>query len=190
MQTIELTDGTNITTPLLITTLGVKPALGLAEQAGLKIDCGALVVDKNMRTSNTAIYAGGDIVRVLDKATGIMTKSTKWGDAMKQGKVAALNIIGNAKCYEGAFIGYRTSFFGIDFIMGGLIKNYPATYSIIVKKGVDDQGNEFYHKLVLDNSLVKGFLLINDTAQGKRLRTALQDQMPIDVRCFLKRYKQ
>jgi len=54
------------------------------EKAGVKIEKGAIVVDKYMRTSNPRVYAGGDCVLEGMKLTSV---------AALQGEVAAANIL-------------------------------------------------------------------------------------------------
>ena len=54
------------------------------EKAGIKIEKGAIVVDKYMRTSNPRVYAGGDCVSEGMKLTSV---------ADLQGEVAAANIL-------------------------------------------------------------------------------------------------
>lgn len=54
------------------------------EKAGIKIEKGAIVVDKYMRTSNPRVYAGGDCVSEGMKLTSV---------AALQGEVAAANIL-------------------------------------------------------------------------------------------------
>lgn len=184
LQTLVLNNGTSINAQLLVSTVGVRPAFELARDAGLKIEDGAVVVDNSMRTSDPFIFAGGDIVKVYDQGTQMVVKSSKWGDALKQGKIAAQSVVGNVSTYEGAFIGYKTSFFGIDFLMSGFTKNYPTTHTLHVKKCADAYGKEFFHSILMDKYRLKGFVLINNTKQARRLRKALQDQTEFELRNF------
>jgi glutathione reductase (NADPH) len=54
------------------------------EKAGVKIEKGAIIVDKHMRTSNTCIYAGGDCALEGMQLTSV---------AKLQGEIAAANIL-------------------------------------------------------------------------------------------------
>lgn len=188
LEGIELTDGKIIKTALIISTIGVKPNIYLAEQNGLTIKNNALIVDNTMKTSDPSIYAGGDIILIYDKGTNTLIKSCKWGDAVKQGHIAASNILGIEKKYQGSLIGYRTSFFGNTLVMSGLLKNYPTQYKTIEQSGIDDMGKLFYHKIILDNNIIKGFILCNNTQSARRLRRALEDQTPFNHERFLRRY--
>lgn len=56
---LALTNGEKIEADIVLSAIGLKPNLTLAEQAGIKVNRG-IVVDKFLHTSETGIYALGD----------------------------------------------------------------------------------------------------------------------------------
>lgn len=60
---VELTNGEKLETDLLVSAVGLRPRLTLAQSAGLKTNRG-IVVDEYLRTSNPDIYALGDCAEV------------------------------------------------------------------------------------------------------------------------------
>ncbi|MDL2254524.1 FAD-dependent oxidoreductase [Ruminococcaceae bacterium OttesenSCG-928-I18] len=87
---------------MLVLSIGVRPETKLAKEAGLKLnDRGSIVVDENMRTSDSAIFAAGDAVEVTDFVTGTKGFVPLAGPANKQGRIAADNICGIPSRYTG-----------------------------------------------------------------------------------------
>jgi len=187
LEGIELTNGTILKTSLVISAVGVKPNTKLAQQLNISMKNGALIVDETMKTSDPSIYAGGDIVLIHDKGTNALTKSCKWGDAIQQGRIAASNIFGREKKYQGSLIGFRTSFFGNTLVASGLLKNYQPHYKIVEHSGIDNNGRIFYHKIILDKNIIKGFIVCNNANHARRLRTALAEQKTFNYKKFLKK---
>lgn len=68
--------------------IGVRPRVGLAEAAGLRIDDG-IVVDAEQRTSHPAIWAAGDVAR-----TDGRPRIEHWHAAREAGERAALSMLG------------------------------------------------------------------------------------------------
>jgi NADH oxidase (H2O2-forming) len=84
----------SIVADIVILSTGIKPSVKLAKEAGCIIGNMGVSVTERMQTSIPNIYAVGDCVEVYDGITGQKTVSPFGTTAVRQGKVAAKNIVG------------------------------------------------------------------------------------------------
>ncbi len=98
-----VTDKRTLDCQLVLLGIGMRPEVGLAEGAGLRIGShGGIAVDQYMRTSHEDVFACGDCVESVDRLSGKPRLSMLWGNAKMQGVVAGLNSLGLGRKYPGA----------------------------------------------------------------------------------------
>ena len=87
---------------LVILSIGVRPEIKLAQEAGLEIGRrGGIRVDKQMHTSDEKIWAVGDAVEVKDVVTDQWGVIPLAGPANRQGRIAADTIMGRDAEFRG-----------------------------------------------------------------------------------------
>ena len=95
-------NGEKISTGLVLLSVGVRPAVKLAQEAGITLGTtGAIQVDEHLQTNIPDIYAAGDCA----ESTQIVTGKPVWvplgSTANRQGRVLGLNLTGSKEIFPG-----------------------------------------------------------------------------------------
>jgi NADPH-dependent 2,4-dienoyl-CoA reductase/sulfur reductase-like enzyme/rhodanese-related sulfurtransferase len=96
------TGSRSIDTDLVIMSVGVRPRIELAQEAGLLVSpVEGIIVNSRMQTSDPDIYAAGDCVATTNLITGRLNHAPMGSLANRQGRIAADNIAGIYNTFEG-----------------------------------------------------------------------------------------
>lgn len=104
-NTVSLSNGSKIKADMVLLSVGVRPTLQLAKDAGLEIgEMGGLLVDEYLQTSNPDIYGAGDMNEILNTISQKKQRVPLAGPANRQGRIAAENVLGGKKVYKGSAV--------------------------------------------------------------------------------------
>lgn len=95
-------DGAEINAGMVLLSLGVRPNINLAKNAGLDIGpAGGISVNEYLQTNDPDIYAGGDCVEVINRITGKPMLAPMGSTANKHGRIIGTNITGGNDTFPG-----------------------------------------------------------------------------------------
>jgi len=92
VEELRMEDGSLIACDTVVVGVGVVPSTGWLRGSGLELD--GIVTDASARTRIPGIFAAGDITRSFDPRTGKYSRSEHWDSAVRQGRAAALSMLG------------------------------------------------------------------------------------------------
>jgi len=165
-----VTDSREIKCDMVVLAVGVKPAIEVAQKAGIEIgSLGGIQVNSEMMTSVPDIYSAGDVTETYDISRDSNWINAIWPCAVEQGRIAGLNMADRKTLYEGSF--RRNSignFIGVPAISMGVTHADACTECA---QGDDFQEitrrtKETYRKLILRNGRLVGAILVGQTQKA------------------------
>jgi nitrite reductase (NADH) large subunit len=149
IQQVLLKDGRLVPCDLFLVAAGITPNVDLAREAGLAVNRG-VVVDHELRTSDPAIYAAGDVAECQGSVLGL------WPAAAEQAQVAAANALGDRTSYEPAPPATMLKVVGVELTsIGRSDPRSPEEIAIALEEPADHR----YRKLVIANGRIAGAIL-------------------------------
>ncbi|HSF48725.1 MAG TPA: FAD-dependent oxidoreductase, partial [Burkholderiales bacterium] len=79
--------------------VGVHPAIGFLRNSGIQLD-GGIAVNQYLETNLPGIYAAGDVANFYDPVTRQRQRAEHWDNAVKQGRIAAWNMLGDRQSWR------------------------------------------------------------------------------------------
>lgn len=134
---LRMRDGSTVAADAVLVAVGAKPNVELAEQAGLSLGDGGVLVDASLRTSDPDIYAVGDIAAAEHPLLGTRIRTEHWANALKQPAVAVAGMLGTPGEY--AELPY---FFTDQYDLGMEYVGNAPSFERVVFRG-DVAGREF-----------------------------------------------
>jgi NAD(P)H-nitrite reductase large subunit len=169
---VELESGEILRADLFIAATGVRPNLEVIQGSGIAHRWG-ITVDDHLRTNVPDVYAAGDVVEAPDRLSGEIYVHAIFPNAIEQGRVVGLNLVGIEVAYEGADRMNSLKHLGLPIMAVGLKEGDE-----VLQARWDGGLRTLYLK---DNRLV-GFQLVGDIRAAGVLRSLLitrQDLRPI-----------
>ena len=170
-----LTDGTELDVDFVIVGVGISPASGLADAAGLTCSNG-IDTDVHGQTSAPHIWAAGDCANLTFKGERIRIESV--GNAIDQADVVARNMLGKGVSYEPK-PWFWSDQYDVKLQIAGLNIGYDAVH---VKRYSNDPLSRVHWYFKGDELIaVDAMNAARDYMVGKRLIEAGKSPAPADL---------
>ena len=153
VSSLHFKDGSELRADLLVMAVGIRPNVWLAESCGLQVNRG-IVVDDTLQTYDPRIYAVGECVAHRGVSYGLVAP------LYEMAKVCATHLaeVGSHR-YLGSVPSTRLKVTGVDVFSAGNFMGTPASEAMVLR----DPANGVYRKLVIENDLLIGSVLVGDT---------------------------
>jgi nitrite reductase (NADH) large subunit len=166
---VRLDDGTEIAADLVVMTVGVRPNIELAQQAGLHCQRG-IVVDDTLQTYDPRVYAVGECVQHRMATFGLVAPI--WDQA----RVCGAHLAGAGhRRYVQRATATRLKVTGVDLYSAGDFLGGPSTEDLLLR----DPRRGVYKRLVLERDRVIGAVLYGDVKDGAWYFELIQNRADI-----------
>lgn len=161
---VQLGNGTVVECDLLVVSTGVTPNIDFIRETGIENNRGIVINDKCESTVND-VYAAGDVVG----------KNAIWPLAVKQGIVAAYNMVGIERNIDDNFtLKNSMNFMGIPTVSLGIVNSEGDDYDIITRY---DNGS--YKKFIYKDNIIYGLISQGDISYIGVLTQLIKNKVEI-----------
>ena len=169
---IQLEDGRVVDAELVLISTGIRSRVELAGEAGLEVNRG-VVVDEQLRTSATDVYAAGDVVEFEGRVYGIIPA------AIEQAQVAAANMVfSGSATYSGTVPATTLKIVGIDLTSLGEATATGDEFVILRKV---DPASGVYQRLTLRGGKIVGAILLGDRRDVQPLKQLIASRRDVSA---------
>lgn len=166
IREVETGSGARIPCDFAVACTGVDPATQFLHGSGIALEEGQIMVDDRLATNMPNIWAAGDVTSFLDPVFSCRRHIEHWDNAVKQGRLAALNMLGRRMRYD------QVSYFfcevgDIGFNVLGATEDADEW---IMRGSLADQSFTLYY---LKNSVMRAAFSLGRPARETRLAEEL-----------------
>ena len=178
------TDRRELKCDTIVWAIGMKPNVGLARAAGIRVGPkGGIEVNARMETNLPGVYACGDCIETKDIVSDKTGLNLFWHNANRQGRVAGCNSVGFPSDYLGS-----ENLLNLD-VFGRHVVGFGLTVSALKEGGMDsanisvieDEKENTYSRLVFAENRCVGAQFINPGREAGLIWGLARQRKPIDL---------
>lgn len=121
IQAVGTAAGRTLSCDMVAVAIGVTPEIGFLEGSGVATGDG-VIVDQYLQTSQPDIFAAGDVANFFDPVFNRRRRVEHWDNAVKQGRLAAKNMLGQRLPYDEVSY-FFCDVFDVSFEFFGMTEN-------------------------------------------------------------------
>lgn len=175
VKEVVLKDKKRIPADLLIMAIGVRPNITLAKGTPIKTNKGILV-NSFMQTSVSDIYAAGDCCESKNLLSGLNQPMAIWPAAVRQGRIAGLNMAGIREEYPGGLAMNAVELCGIPTISVGETCPEGEGYKVLE---YSEPGKSIYKKIVIRENRIVGAIFVGAIERAGIYTGLIKDRVNI-----------
>jgi 3-phenylpropionate/trans-cinnamate dioxygenase ferredoxin reductase component len=157
VDAVVLEGGESFPADLVVAGAGAVLNIGLAQDAGLKVDR-AIIVDEYLRTSHPDVFAIGDVTSFPDPIAGRIHVE-HWDNALDQGQILGKTLAGQPTVFDRV-----AQFFSNVFDLSLNLVGYPEDWERVIVRGDLTDGHlreAPFRVIYVKDGVVRAALLVN-----------------------------
>ena len=152
VEAVVLEGGRRLACDFVVVGIGVRADVDFLQGSGIELNDG-VVVDRHLRASAPDAYAAGDVASFFDPVFNVRRRIEHWDNAVKQGRLAAKNMLGQRLPYDDVS-GFFCHVFDVNFQFLGMAEHAPRRQAL----GTPDAGS--WARLFLEDSVPRGLFTV------------------------------
>jgi nitrite reductase (NADH) large subunit len=154
VERLILADGTVLPADLVVLSVGVRPNVALAQQAGLATARG-ITVDDRMQASDSRIFALGECAEHRGLVYGLVEPADEQAEALSR------HLVGEEAAYQGTALATSLKVSGLPVFSAGAIEAPEGAETVLMS----DPGLGLYRKLIVAEDRLLGAVFVGDIAE-------------------------
>ena len=168
VERLVLSDGTVLPADLVVMSVGVRPNVGLARDAGIETARGILVDDR-MQSSDARISALGECAEHRGQVYGLVEP------AYEQAETLSRHLMGEEAAYLGTSLATSLKVSGLPVFSAGAIEAPEGAETVLMS----DPGLGLYRKLIVAEDRLLGAVFVGDIAEQGWCKELIRTGAPI-----------
>lgn len=168
VERLVLADGTVLPADLVVMSVGVRPSVALAKDAGLAVARG-IAVDDRMTTSDPRVFALGECAEHRGQIYGLVEP------AYEQADMLARHLAGETAAYAGTALSTSLKVSGLPVFSAGVVDTPEGAEAVVLS----DPGAGLYRKLLVADGRLIGAVFVGDVGEQAVCKRLIRTGEPV-----------